>query len=169
MLREGKFVTLKSEEIKVGDIVQVRKNEQFPCDLVLLSSSNPNGKCFVMTANLDGETNLKPLFASKETKECQTPELLANLHAQVECQNPNTDLLSFKGRIKRKNIQNQMIGSLGLENIAMRGTQLQNTEFVMGVAVYTGSDTKMSMNSKLGANKFSTVEKSMNKVQRFSQ
>ena len=62
-----------------------------------------------------------------------------------------------------------MIGSLGLENIAMRGTQLQNTEFVMGVAVYTGSDTKMSMNSKLGANKFSTVEKSMNKVQRFSQ
>ena len=24
-----------------------------------------NGKCFVMTANLDGETNLKPLFASK--------------------------------------------------------------------------------------------------------
>ena len=33
-----------------------------------------------------------------------------------------------------------------------------------GCAVYTGRDTKMSMNSKLGSNKFSTVEKSMNKV-----
>ena len=58
-----------------------------------------------------------------------------------------------------------MIGSLGLENIAMRGTQLENTEHVYGVAVYTGQDTKMSMNSKLGTNKFSTVEHSMNKVQ----
>ena len=33
-----------------------------------------------------------------------------------------------------------------------------------GAAVYTGQDTKMSMNSKLGTNKFSTVEHSMNKV-----
>ena len=57
-----------------------------------------------------------------------------------------------------------MIGSLGLENIAMRGTQLENTDLVYGVAVYTGEDTTMSQNSKLGANKFSTVEKSMNKV-----
>ena len=31
-----------------------------------------------------------------------------------------------------------MIGSLGLENIAMRGTQLENTDWVYGVAVYTG-------------------------------
>ena len=58
-----------------------------------------------------------------------------------------------------------LTGSLGLENIAMRGTQLENTEHVYGAAVYTGQDTKMSMNSKLGTNKFSTVEHSMNKVQ----
>ena len=58
-----------------------------------------------------------------------------------------------------------LTGSLGLENIAMRGTQLENTEHVYGLAVYTGQDTKMSMNSKLGTNKFSTVEHSMNKVQ----
>ena len=57
-----------------------------------------------------------------------------------------------------------MIGSLGLENIAMQGTQLENTEHVYGAAVYTGQDTKMSMNSKLGTNKLSTVEHSMNKV-----
>ena len=76
-------MTIQSEEIKVGDIVKVGKNEQFPCDLVLLSSSNSNGKCFVMTANLDGETNLKPLFASRETKDSDTPELLANLVCQV--------------------------------------------------------------------------------------
>ena len=86
----------------VGDIVRVENHDQFPCDLVLLSTANTNGKCFVMTANLDGETNLKPLFASKETKDCDSPELLANLQAQIECQNPNSDLMSFKGRIKRR-------------------------------------------------------------------
>ena len=40
---------------------------------------------------------------------------------------------------------------------------MQNTESCIGVAVYTGSDTKMSQNSKMSNNKFSTVEKSMNK------
>ena len=83
VLKEGKLVTITSEEIKVGDVVKVTKNETFPCDLVLVSSSNANGKCFVMTANLDGETNLKPLFASKVTKDCDTPELISNLVCQV--------------------------------------------------------------------------------------
>ena len=62
----GKMKTMKSEDISVGDIVRVDRDQQFPADLVLISASNNLGKCFVMTANLDGETNLKPLFASKE-------------------------------------------------------------------------------------------------------
>ena len=65
VLREGKMKTMKSEQITVGDIVRVSRDQQFPADLVLISASNNLGKCFVMTANLDGETNLKPLFASK--------------------------------------------------------------------------------------------------------
>jgi len=44
---------------QVGDIVKVNDNEQFPCDLVLLSSSDDQGQCTIQTANLDGETNLK--------------------------------------------------------------------------------------------------------------
>ena len=65
VLKQGKMKTMKSEDISVGDIVKVHRDQQFPADLVLISASNNLGKCFVMTANLDGETNLKPLFASK--------------------------------------------------------------------------------------------------------
>ena len=53
--------------------------------------------------------------------------------------------------------------SLSLQNVAFRGTKLMNTEFVYGCALYTGADTKMSQNSKMKANKFSSIEVKMNK------
>ena len=121
----------QSENIAVGDIVRVKRDEQFPADLVIISTSSSSGKCFVMTANLDGETNLKPLFASKETKDCCTEELLGNLQAEIECENPNTDLLSFKGRLVRRRISGQSAVSLGLENIALRGTQLRQGKGIL--------------------------------------
>lgn len=31
----------------------------FPADLIILKSSEKKGECYIMTKNLDGETNLK--------------------------------------------------------------------------------------------------------------
>ena len=44
---------------KCGDIVEVTQDQPFPCDLVLLYSETDNQNCYITTANLDGETNLK--------------------------------------------------------------------------------------------------------------
>lgn len=45
--------------VQVGDVVQVLDDEEIPCDLVVLSCDDPDGTCYITTANLDGETNLK--------------------------------------------------------------------------------------------------------------
>ena len=37
-------------------------DEPFPCDLLLLHSDTQDNKCYITTANLDGETNLKVNF-----------------------------------------------------------------------------------------------------------
>ncbi len=64
---------------------------------------------------------------------------------------------NFSGRSRTNTV------ALGQDNVALRGAKLKNTDFMFGCVIYTGQDTKMSQNSKITSNKFSTVEKTMNK------
>lgn len=48
---------------------------------------------------------------------------------------------------------------LGPQNLLIRGSRLRNTPSAYGVAVYTGQETKLALNSRLTSNKFSTIEK----------
>jgi len=54
--------------------------------------------------------------------------------------------------------------SLGADNMILRGCKLRNTEYVYGVTVYSGHDTKIMMNSAKAQYKFSTLERMSNRA-----
>ena len=60
---------IKWKDVNQGDIVKVLEDETFPCDMVFISSTEPENVCYVETANLDGETNLKMKQANHKLAE----------------------------------------------------------------------------------------------------
>ncbi|KAE8603822.1 hypothetical protein XENTR_v10014474 [Xenopus tropicalis] len=162
VVRSGHLVKTRSKNIRVGDIVRVAKDETFPADLVLLSSDRPDGSCHITTASLDGETNLKTHFAVQETAVLQSAANLHTLSAVIECQQPEADLYRFVGRLTIRQHSEDIVRSLGPDNLLLRGARLKNTKEIFGVAVYTGMEAKMALNYKSKSQKRSAVEKSMN-------
>ncbi|XP_072286957.1 phospholipid-transporting ATPase IG isoform X8 [Pyxicephalus adspersus] len=162
IIENCKRVKKESEKIKVGDIVEVRDNETFPCDLILLSSSCSDGTCTVTTASLDGESNFKTYYAVRETSTLCTDEAIDCLTATIECEQPQPDLYKFVGRMNIYTNQEVIARSLGPENLLLKGATLKNTQMVYGVAVYTGMETKMALNYQGKSQKRSAVEKSIN-------
>ncbi|XP_012505326.1 PREDICTED: phospholipid-transporting ATPase IB [Propithecus coquereli] len=167
VLRNGMWHTIMWKEVAVGDIVKVVNGQYLPADVVLLSSSEPQAMCYVETANLDGETNLKirqgksPFMtcALSHTAEMQTREVLMKLSGTVECEGPNRHLYDFTGNL---HLDGKSPVSLGPDQILLRGTQLRNTQWVFGIVVYTGHDTKLMQNSTKAPLKRSNVEKVTN-------
>lgn len=132
-------------EVKVGDIVRVTNNNFFPSDLILLCSSDPSGRCYIETAILDGETSLKTREAHPLTSS-YTENDLCDVQGEVECDAPNRRLYDFTGNlILRFGRDKEPITP---DNILLRDSQLKNTDYVYGLVVYTGHDTKILQNTR---------------------
>lgn len=65
MSAQGEVETIAWQELQVGQVVCVRNNEELPADILILATSEEEGRCFIETCNLDGETNLKRRTAVK--------------------------------------------------------------------------------------------------------
>lgn len=142
-----KWDLIKWQDVKVGDIVKCVSENFFPSDILLLSSSEPSGMCYIETANLDGETNLKIRQSLPCTSICLNSELLKSTlaFAAIECDLPNPKLYEFEGRLLMPNGIDTY--PLGPDNILLRGAKLKNTNWVFGVVLYTGHESKLMINS----------------------
>ena len=69
----------------------------------------------------------------------------------VECEGPNNRLYNFVGNLCFTSSEHAQPRNLPLsaDQLLLRGAQLRNTPWVYGVAVYTGHESKLMMNSPI--------------------
>uniref|UniRef100_A0A670ZU60 Phospholipid-transporting ATPase n=1 Tax=Pseudonaja textilis TaxID=8673 RepID=A0A670ZU60_PSETE len=118
-----------------------------------------NSMCYIETSNLDGETNLKIRQGLPLTSDIKDIDNLVRLSGRIECESPNRHLYDFVGNIR---LDSHGTVPLGPDQILLRGAQLRNTQWVHGIVVYTGHDTKLMQNSTSPPLKLSNVERITN-------
>ncbi|NXW08850.1 AT8A1 ATPase, partial [Fregetta grallaria] len=93
------------------------------------------------------------------TSDIKDIESLMSLSGRIECESPNRHLYDFVGNIR---LDGHGTVPLGSDQILLRGAQLRNTQWVHGIVVYTGHDTKLMQNSTSPPLKMSNVERITN-------
>ncbi|KAL2754904.1 hypothetical protein ACRALDRAFT_2064824, partial [Sodiomyces alcalophilus JCM 7366] len=141
---DGEWSTILWQDVKVGDIVRLRRDENVPADIVVLHASNPNSVAYIETMALDGETNLKakrapPILAAQ----CSTTAGLKASDAVVVSEDPNVDLYRYDARLTAGG----ETVPLSLTNVVYRGSTVRNTAETIGLVVNTGEECKIRMNA----------------------
>lgn len=79
-----------------------------------------------------------------------------SIKGHIHCENPNSAIYKFEGFMSL-GMDGQKI-SLNSDYVLLRGMSVRNTEYVIGVVIFTGHETKVMMNSASAKYKFSRLE-----------
>ena len=275
--RNNQWTQIKSGELLLGEIIQVKKDGVFPADLLLIDSNLHDGICYIETGSLDGEKTLKikysPTFTKgkfskkEENRNCDNNKNIGKNNDNINFRNSEIFLLnkdnkegsgiqlnpkinqnnknnknirnSFSNMNSNSSIKNQqkselqmlenynnnknnnyqlnkinennssksnsysinleIIDSFNIEgiiqsdmpnpslymlngkanmhlngknnefpldgkNLLLKGAKLRNTEWIVGIIIYTGHNCKIMKNARDPILKMSSVEKLLNKL-----
>ncbi|RLM65834.1 phospholipid-transporting ATPase 2 isoform X2 [Panicum miliaceum] len=164
LVKDGIRRQIKAQEIHVGDIVWLHENDEIPCDLVLIGTSDPQGTCYVETSALDGETDLKTRIVPSISANLSV-EQLEKVKGVVECPNPDNDIRRFDAnmRLFLPTIDNEKC-PLTVNNTLLQSCYLRYTEWACGVAVYTGNETKLGMSRGTAEPKLTAADAMIDKL-----
>jgi phospholipid-translocating ATPase len=158
------------KSLVVGDFVRIYNDDEIPADIIILATSAADGACYVETKNLDGETNLKVRSALrcgrsiKHARDCERAQFV------IDSEPPQPNLYKFNGAI---NWQQQlpwnehgepvpMSEPISIDNMLLRGCNLRNTEWALGIVIFTGHDTKIMMNAGITPSKRARIARELN-------
>ena len=136
--------TEKWQDVRVGNVVLLTRDEPVPADVILLHAKEPNSSAYIETKSLDGETNLKTKKPLADiSHRCSDLDGVAGLSAEFVVADPNLDLYKFDGKVS-------VAGhTLPLTNneVVYRGSTLRNTPSALGLVIYSGEECKIRMNA----------------------
>ncbi|KAL5011267.1 hypothetical protein ScPMuIL_009818 [Solemya velum] len=153
------FQRVEWKEVRVGDLIHLSCNEIIPADIVLLKSSDESGLCHVETSNLDGETNLKQRRCVPTVSFAADGPPTKDFKYNVHCELPNAAIYKFHGYVEADGRQ---IG-MDQNHLLLRGCTIRNTDYVEGLVVYAGHDTKAMLNNRTPRYKRSKLERQINR------
>ena len=113
--------------------------------MLVLKSSSENGFCYLETSNLDGENALKPREAMFITNSLLVEDKYDEIKGYVEVDPPNAIISRIEGTLFLEGYEKNY---LTITNCLLRGGRLKNVEYVVGVVIYSGKDTKLMQNIK---------------------
>ncbi|CAE6467959.1 unnamed protein product [Rhizoctonia solani] len=152
------FVPKAWKDVRVGDLIRLESDDFIPADMLLISSSEPEGLSYIETSNLDGETNLKIKQASHHTSHFTSAASFARLAGHLRSEQPNNSLYTYEGTLE---LSGQKI-PMSPDQMLLRGAQLRNTPWCYGLVVFTGHETKLMRNATAAPIKRTAVERQVN-------
>lgn len=175
----GEIVVREWKQLQVGDVLVLSDRDEAPADIFILSTSEEEGRCFIETCNLDGETNLKRRNAIECVAQCigyrslndpPIPELalcraIAAFRASIQYELPNNRLYNFTGRIEilASGDGKSETAPIGPSNIILRGCSVRGCTYTFGAVIFTGSETKIMQNARATPSKQSNVYRIVNR------
>ena len=160
--QEFKRFLKSSSNLKIGDIIELKKDERVPADIIVLKTFNESddNQAFIRTDQLDGETDWKLRKAPGATQKLNEYELL-QLNGIINYEPPSKFIYNFEGLLIVKNNDNVIKEALGLENTMWASTVVASQK-IIGIVIYTGNETRARMNSSVPKIKIGILDQELN-------
>ena len=141
--------------------ISINYNNKNKTRNIRLDSDNPN---------CPTDSKLNPIIAQQQP--ISTDKNLAqqiipnyiNITGIIQCDLPNPSLYTLNGKA---NMRLNGIGNefpLDAKNLLLKGAKLKNTDWIIGIVIYTGHNCKLMKNAKDPILKLSSVETLLNKL-----
>jgi phospholipid-transporting ATPase len=75
----------------------------------------------------------------EKTWDYKNPEKAFEFKGEIQCEQPNNSLYTFTGNL----IVDKQTMPLSPNQVLLRGCSLRNTEYIVGVVIFTGHETKV--------------------------
>ena len=180
VLRNNQFIKSVNKTLKHGEIILIYENQGIPADMILLDTTFKEGICYVETSSLDGEKALKLKVANRYTQgflsskyskitkglEKAISNEIFQFDGHIKINSPNADLNYVNGTfhpiLESEDICIEKDIIITNTSFLLKGSVLKNTNWIIGIVVYTGMENKIILNSKKPRLKISKIEKRLN-------